>query len=93
MAECAAASATFTSAVSLFIICKDLISSISSGIDQVKQNNTKAVNCSMKAKFLANLTNICETKYTKCLTWLDHISQDELAIKLHELYQELIRES
>ena len=36
----------------------------------------------MKTKFLANLTNICETKYTKCSTWLDHISQDELAVKL-----------
>ena len=79
--EIAAAASLATSAVSLFGACKDLISSIISGVEQVQQNNTKALNCFMKARFLAKLTEKCEERYEQCY-WLDHVLQDELATKL-----------
>ena len=80
--ETTAAASASSAAVSLFSVCKDLISAIIKGTQQVNQNNTKAINCSIKAKCLVKLIDTYETKYNECSTWLDHISREELKSKL-----------
>lgn len=81
MAEIAAAAAVTSSVVSLFDVCKGLISSIVKGITQVKLNDDGIVNCVQKARYLERYIESIERNCKEC-HWMSRDTQEELTIKL-----------
>lgn len=82
--QAAIAQGVTTGASELFRVCKELISSIKQGIDQIKINQVDIPFLFQKAGNLLRLAGECEELYNQC-PCLDRLSQMELQNKLENI--------